>query len=243
MKRSFIFGMILVLPLFSIAKLTSEELDLFRLREAIAIYIGSDKLTVDGIIDEPIWQEGNWQGGFIQRDPNDGSPETYKTEFCVFYDNDYLYVGARAYDPEPEKIIALLTRRDNYTESDWMYVSIDSYDDNRTAFEFGINAAGVKHDLRRYDDTNGDDEWDAIWDGHSHIDDKGWTAEWRIPFRELRFTSNPDMKWGFEMYRELPRHNNELSVWSYWSHSEEGFVSKYGSLTGLKDITDRKSVV
>ncbi|MBN2601132.1 MAG: carbohydrate binding family 9 domain-containing protein, partial [Candidatus Marinimicrobia bacterium] len=146
MRQSFIFGMILVLPLFSIAKLTFEELDLFRLREAIAVYIDSDKLTVDGIIDEPIWQEGNWQGGFIQRDPNDGSPETYKTEFCVFYDNDYLYVGARAYDPEPEKIIALLTRRDNYTESDWMYVSIDSYDDNRTAFEFGINAAGVKHD-------------------------------------------------------------------------------------------------
>jgi len=241
-RRSILLGMILVLPLFSVANLTPEELDLFRLREAKAIFINGEKLTIDGIIDEVTWQKGSWQGGFIQRDPNDGSPETYRTEFCVLYDNDYLYVGARAYDPEPEKIIALLTRRDNYTESDWMYVSIDSYDDNRTAFEFGINAAGVKHDLRRYDDNNGDDEWDAIWDGSSNIDDKGWTAEWRIPFRELRFTSNHDMKWGFEMYRELPRHNNELSVWSYWSHGEEGFVSKYGSLTGLKDINVKNPI-
>ena len=120
MRRSILLGMILVLPLFSVANLTPEELDLFRLREAKAIFINGEKLTIDGIIDEVTWQKGSWQGGFIQRDPNDGSPETYRTEFCVLYDNDYLYVGARAYDPEPEKIIALLTRRDNYTESDWM---------------------------------------------------------------------------------------------------------------------------
>ena len=228
--------MILILPFLSIAKLTPEELDLFRLREATAVYINSEKLTIDGIIDEAVWQNSNWQEGFIQRDPNDGTPETYRTEFCVFYDNDYLYVGARAHDPESEKISAILTRRDNYSESDWMYVSIDSYNDNRTAFEFGLNAAGVKHDIRRFDDVNGDEEWDAIWEGDSHIDENGWTAEWRIPFRELRFTSSENMRWGFQVYRELPRHNNELSVWSYWSHSEEGFVSQYGSLTGLKDI-------
>lgn len=224
------------------AKLNHAQLDLFRFREATAVYIDNEKLTIDGVLDEAVWQAGNWERGFIQRDPSDGSPETYRTEFCVLYDDEYLYVGARAHDPEPEKIIALLTRRDNYTESDWMYVSIDSYNDNRTAFEFGLNAAGVKHDLRRFDDTSNDYEWDAIWDGDSHIDEKGWTAEWRIPFRELRFTSNQNMKWGFQMYRELPRHNNELAVWSYWSQGEEGFVSKYGTLNGLKDIRVKNPV-
>ena len=234
MKRIFTLCMV-ILPVISAAKLSSEKLDLFRNREATAMFT-SKKITIDGVLDEDAWQNGKWEGGFIQRDPNDGSPETYRTEFCVLYDNDYLYVGARAYDPEPDKIIAVLTRRDSYTESDWLYVSIDSYNDNRTAFEFGINAAGVKHDIRRYDDTSGDDEWDAIWDGDSHIDDQGWTAEWRIPFRELRFTSSPEMQWGFEVIRELPRMNNELSVWSYWSRAEEGFVSKYGTLKGLKNI-------
>ncbi|MBC8402918.1 MAG: hypothetical protein H8E14_15640 [Candidatus Marinimicrobia bacterium] len=117
-----------------------------------------------------------------------------------------------------------------------MYVSIDSYNDNRTAFEFGLNAAGVKHDIRRYDDNNMDENWDAIWDGNAEINHQGWSAEWRIPFRELRFTSAKEMEWGLEVYRELPRFNNELSVWSYWSQSDEGFVSQYGSLKGLQGI-------
>ena len=237
MKRAIIFVMLVFIPCFIKAKLTIEELDTFRLRETSASLIKEQKIIIDGELDEAIWQSGNWQGNFIQRDPNDGSPETYKTEFCVFYDSDYLYVGVKAYDPEPDKIIAILTRRDSYSQSDWMYVSLDSYDDNRTAFEFGINAAGVKHDLRRFDDTNADDDWNAVWEGKSHINDEGWTAEWRIPFRELRFTSSDDMQWGFQMYRELPRHNSELSVWSYWSHSEEGFVSQYGKLTGLQNIS------
>lgn len=242
MKRLIIQGLIILLPFLLMAKLTPEELDLFRFREATAVYINSEKPVIDGVIDEAVWQKGNWEGGFIQRDPEDGAPETYRTEFCVLYDDDYLYIGARAHDPEPEKINAILTRRDNYSESDWLYVSIDSYDDNRTAFEFGLNAAGVKHDVRRFDDNNSDWGWNAIWDGDSHIDDKGWTAEWRIPFRELRFTSSDNMKWGFQVYRELPRHNKELSVWSYWSHGEEGFVSRYGSLTGLKNIKVKNPV-
>ncbi|MBL7067815.1 MAG: carbohydrate binding family 9 domain-containing protein [Candidatus Marinimicrobia bacterium] len=242
MKRAIIFVMLVFIPCFIKAKLTIEELDTFRLRETSASLIKEQKIIIDGELDEAIWQSGNWQGNFIQRDPNDGSPETYKTEFCVFYDSDYLYVGAKAHDPEPDKIIAILTRRDSYSQSDWMYVSLDSYNDNRTAFEFGINAAGVKHDLRRFDDTNADDDWNAVWEGKSHINDEGWTAEWRIPFRELRFTSNGNMQWGFQMYRELPRHNSELSVWSYWSHSEEGFVSQYGALTGLQNISVKNPV-
>ncbi len=237
LKKVIFFGIMFLTPFCIKAKLASEDLDGYRFREATATLINNDRIVIDGILDEQIWQSGNWQGDFIQRDPDDGSPETYRTEFCVFYDSDYLYVGAKAHDPEPDKIIAILTRRDRYSQSDWMYVSLDSYNDNRTAFEFGINAAGVKRDLRRFDDTNADDDWDAVWEGKSHINDKGWTAEWRIPFRELRFTSGDDMQWGFQMYRELPRHNSELSVWSYWSHSEEGFVSHYGTLKGLRNIS------
>ncbi len=242
MKKIFLTSLIFLLFTSISAKLTTEELDIFRNRQVTAVALHQNRVEVDGILDEPIWQLGNWQGNFIQRDPNDGSPETFKTEFCVFYDDENLYVGAKAYDPEPDKIIAILTRRDNYTESDWMYISIDSYNDNRTAFEFGINAAGVKHDIRRFDDTNADWEWDATWDGNSHINEQGWTAEWRIPFRELRFTSSDDMLWGFQIYRELPRKNNELSVWSYWAKGEEGFVSHYGTLNGLKNIVVKKPI-
>ena len=236
MKVKHLLIMALLLPCFVSAKVTTEPVDTFRLRETKANYIGEIKIDVDGKLDEPAWHTADWQGDFIQRTPNDGTPGTYPTEFSVLYDNEYLYIGARAYDPNPDKISAILSRRDDYTESDWMYVSIDSYNDNRTAFEFGLNAAGVKHDVRRFDDGNADFEWDAVWDGDAHIDEKGWTAEFRIPFRELRFTSNDSMEWGIQMYRELPRLNNELSVWNHWRQSEEGFVSRYGVLNGLSNI-------
>jgi hypothetical protein len=105
-----------------------------------------------------------------------------------------------------------------------MYVSIDSYNDNRTAFEFGLNAAGVKHDVRRYDDNNMEEEWDAVWDGRTNIDDKGWTAEWRIP-SGTAFYDQSGHGMGPGILPRTSRHNNELSVWNYWSQSEEGFVS------------------
>ncbi|HAE86887.1 TPA: hypothetical protein DCG86_02560, partial [Candidatus Marinimicrobia bacterium] len=110
------------------------------------------------------------------------------------------------------------------------------YNDNRTAFEFGINAAGVLHDIRRFDDDNADWDWDAVWDGAAHIDEQGWTAEWRIPFSELRFTSSPDMEWGFHFYREAPNYDNEVSLWNHWPRSNDGIVSNFGTLTGLKNV-------
>lgn len=214
----------------------SANLDSLRMRQIEALEVNRGAITVDGKITEEVWQRAQWQSNFIQRNPRDGLPASFKTEFSVAFDEEHLYVAARAYDPEPDKIKAILTRRDNYTQSDWLYVSIDSYHDNRTAFEFGLNAAGVKHDLRRFDDNNMDDDWDAVWDGRVNIDEKGWTAEWCIPFRELRFNSAEELQWGLQVYRELPRLNNELAVWNYWSQSEQGFVSRYGVLRGLKHI-------
>jgi hypothetical protein len=201
-----------------------------------AIYLEDASIKTDGVLNEEIWEKGPWQSDFTQNAPRDGLPASCKTRFKVFYDDDYLYVGARAYDPNPSEIKALLSRRDEYTHSDWMYISIDSYNDNRTAFEFGINAAGVLHDIRRYDDGNADWDWDAVWDGAAYIDDEGWTAEWRIPFSELRFNASPDMEWGFHFYREAPNCNNEVSLWNYWSKSDNGFVSNFGTLRGLKNI-------
>ncbi len=230
----------ILLSLALSAKPTTVVDNTMRLREITAAYVERDRLDIDGKLTEQVWQSAEWQSGFHQRNPNDGQPETYPTEFCVLYDDEYLYIGARAFDPEPDKITAILTRRDEYTESDWMYVSIDSYNDNRTAFEFGLNAAGVKHDLRRYDDNSMDASWDANWEGKAKINSNGWSAEWRIPFRELRFTSTDKMQWGLQFYRELPRHENELSVWSYWGQSEEGFVSHYGSLKGLNNVKSQR---
>ncbi len=199
-------------------------------------HLSAGNIVLDGKLTEAVWQTAEKGANFIQRNPNDGRMASMKTEFSILYDDNYLYAGIRAWDDDPDQISRVLTRRDDYVSSDWVYISLDSYNDNRTAFEFGLNAAGVKHDLRRYDDDYMDDSWDAVWDGKVNVDEYGWTAEFRIPFRELRFNSSEDMEWGLLVYRELPRFGNEISVWNYWSQNDKGFVSNYGRLEGLKSI-------
>ncbi len=201
-----------------------------------AFRINDSEIKIDGQLQDKIWQDISWQGDFLQRNPEDGAPSSQKTEFAVCYDEEQLYVAIRAYDNQPELIHGILTRRDESSPSDWVYISIDSYNDHRTAFEFGLNAAGVKQDLRRFDDTDADFDWNAVWDGAVSIDNLGWSAEFAIPFRELRFNSAENLIWGFNVYRELPRNDNELAIWSHWSHEETGFVSNYGQLDGLKEV-------
>jgi hypothetical protein len=205
-------------------------------RRITASPINNGDVIIDGRLDEPIWESAHYESGFLQRNPNDGAPASQKTEFAVTYDSDYLYVGVKAHDTHPELIEAILTRRDESSPADWVYISIDSYHDHRTAFEFGLNAAGVKQDLRRFDDTNADFDWDAVWEGAVQITPAGWTIEFAIPFRELRFNTAESLLWGFNIYRELPRNDQELSIWNHWSHEESGFVSNYGELNGLQNV-------
>mgnify|MGYP002725449529 CR=1 FL=1 len=205
-------------------------------RSAAAVRLSNSEIDINGRLDEDIWSEIPRQGDFLQRNPDEGSTPSQKTEFAICYDDEFLYVGIRAYDDKPDQITGILTRRDDSSPSDWVYVSLDSYNDHRTAFEFGLNAAGVKQDLRRFDDDNMDFDWDAVWEGAVARDSKGWSAEFAIPFRELRFNSADELTWGLNVYREIPRNDNELAIWSHWFRDETGFVSNYGELTDLKGI-------
>jgi hypothetical protein len=234
MKNS-LYTVALILPIaFTFA---NKDIETTRAKPSIrVVQLNADRLKIDGLLDEPIWKSAPTGKDFISRSPVDGAEPSFNTTFKILHDEEYLYVGIRAYDDQPNQIIGNLTRKDEYTTSDWLYVSIDSFNDNRTAFEFGLNAAGVQHDLARSDDVESDDIWDGVWDGEVNIDDEGWTAEFRIPFRELRFSSDENMDWGLQIRREFPRNNNEESVWSYWSQEDPGYVSNYGELNGLSNI-------
>jgi len=214
--------------------------DLLKNRDVKAIKLNGSKIHVDGLLSETVWRNTSKEGDFTQRSPEDGVIPFNATYFTVVYDEENLYFGVWANDSDPENIDAILTRRDEGSPSDWVYVSIDSFNDNRTAFEFGLNAAGVKQDLRRFDDDNLDYDWDGVWEGEVHRTPDGWTAEFEIPFRELRFNTGDNMVWGLQVYREFPRNSDELSVWNYWSKEDAGFVSNYGKLTALRDIKSEK---
>ena len=191
---------------------------------------------VDGVMDDPVWQLAPVSSGFVQRDPNEGEPATEKTEFRVLYTDDALYIGVRAYDSQVDEIAALLTRRDEHSPSDQIAVMIDSYRDRRTAFQFAVNPAGVKQDAFLFDDNSEDSRWDAVWHVATSIDAEGWTAEFLIPFSQLRFSKADMNTFGFNVLRRLNRLNEE-QYWRPLPKTARGRVSLFGDLTGIENIT------
>ena len=143
--------------------------------------------SIDGRDDDAAWRDATPITGFRQFDPAEDAEPSMRTEARVAYDDANLYVFVRAFDPRPDSIIALLSRRDVRTASDQIKVMIDSYHDRRTGFEFAVNPAGVKRDYYTYDDGEEDVSWDAVWDVATRIDSLGWTAEFRIPLSQLRY--------------------------------------------------------
>ncbi|HEX9829635.1 MAG TPA: DUF5916 domain-containing protein [Bacteroidota bacterium] len=198
---------------------------------------GTSIVRIDGIIDEPVWRTAQRADGFIQRRPNQGAPATQQTEAWVLYDDDAVYVAARMYDASPDSVVGELFRRDGTVLSDWFSVVIDSYFDRRTAFSFGMNPAGVKRDILLYNDTSEDPTWDAVWEASARRDAEGWTAEFRIPLSQLRFSDASDqLTWGINFQRSIAR-TGEDSHWSPVPGDNSTFVSRFGTLTGIRGLT------
>jgi hypothetical protein len=192
-------------------------------------------ISIDGKLDEAAWASAEKQGGFTQRFPKDGDRPTQDTKFAVLYDDDAIYVGVWCADTEPQKIRRTLTRRDVDALADVVAVGIDSYHDRRTGFVFQLNAAGVQRDQLVFDDMQSDDTWDAVWTGDVAMVADGWTAEFRIPLNQLRFSGAQSQEWGLQVVRAIAR-NQEQSAWSPWPRTTNAIVSQFGVVDGIDKV-------
>ncbi len=193
------------------------------------------EIRVDGLLDEPAWQTGQYATGFTQTEPSEGGPATEETKVKVLYAEDAVYVGFWCFDREPDKIIRQLTRRDRWSASDYATVRFDTHHDHQSAHYFNVNAAGVQRDILFYNNNWSDSNWDAVWEGNSQITSTGWTAELRIPYSALRFSKADSYTWGLDFSRYIAR-NDETVRWQFVPSSETGGVSRYGHLEGIKGI-------
>ena len=190
-------------------------------------------VKIDGVLDEKIWNAGPPITGFIQKDPQPGSPSRNKTEVRVAIDDEFLYVGAYLYDSSPDSIARQIIRRDGWGYSDWFAIGIDSYFDRRTCFGFSVNPSGSIRDILHYNATEMDDSWNAVWETRSVILDDGWSTEMKIPLSQLRYDpSEKEQVWGLNFYRKTARYGEE-SFWAPILMETKGFVSHFGNLTGL----------
>jgi hypothetical protein len=196
--------------------------------------------TIDGRLDDAAWAAATPDDRFLQSQPQNGRPPSERTDVRIVYDDDAMYVGVHCYDDEPDKVRARLTRRDRDVEADWVAIGFDSRHDHASGYAFLLNAAGVQTDFLLYDDTSASSDWDAVWDGAVARDASGWSAEFRIPLSALRFSSEPEQVWGFNVERYISRKKEDLT----WSHVPQGVnanISRWGHVDGIAGIRPRRT--
>ena len=197
--------------------------------------------AIDGRDDDSVWRTAPKIDAFTEWQPAEGLAPRFKTEASIAYDAANLYVFVRAYDPRPDSIIKILERRDTSTPSDMIWVLVDSYDDHRTGFKFGVNAAGVKIDQAMYNDGGDDVAWDGVWDVATRVDSLGWTAEFRIPMSQLRYEPGLRHVFGFGIDRDIYRYNERVS-WPALSAARPGLASQLGALVGLDGLESPRRI-
>ena len=195
--------------------------------------------SLDGRLDDAVWQIATPVTGFRRDRPGDGNPASERTEVRVAYTDDALYIGARMWDDHPGEISELRGRRDSFMQAnDQFQVQIDSYHDHRTAFVFGVTPAGGRNDLVAPNDgyQGIDAGWDPVWAAATRVDSLGWVAEMRIPFSQLRFGEAESQVWGINFRRDI-FHLGEGVTWSWRPPTEPGWTSQFGHLLGLEGIS------
>jgi len=161
--------------------------------------------VIDGLGNDEAWNLVEWTSDFIQSQPVENKPPSQQTAFKILYDNDNIYMFVRCYDAEPDKISQIMSRRDNFS-GDMVFVEFDSHFDKRTDYLFAASASGAKSDAAMSEDgQNEDDNWNPIWYMKTSVDDKGWSAEMRIPLSQLRFDKNNEQIWGLQVTRNIFR--------------------------------------
>ncbi|MCC6319070.1 MAG: carbohydrate binding family 9 domain-containing protein [Gemmatimonadaceae bacterium] len=191
-------------------------------------------LLIDGRDDDEVWRSAPVMDQFRQFTPAEDADPSFRTEIRAAWDDRYLYVVVRAFDPHPDSIVRLLSRRDVRTNSDQIKVLIDGYQDRRNGIQLMLNPAGVKRDASIYGDYVEDMTWDGIWDGAARVDSLGWVAEFAIPFGQIRF--NPGQTaFGFGVWRDIAR-LSERVAWPAYRQSSQTLASQLGTLEGFERI-------
>ena len=169
-----------------------------------------ERIRLDGILDEDVYDETQSIGGFVQQVPDEGAPASEATEAWVLFDDDHLYVAARCFDSAPPaEWVANDMRRDTaqLRQNDTFAVILDTFYDRRNGVAFYTNPLGARADFAITNEGNPNSDWNPVWDVRTGTFEGGWTVEMEIPFRSLRYRPGPTQVWGFQLRRVVRRKN------------------------------------
>ena len=213
-----------------------------------------DSPIIDGnILGEKLWDKVPIIDNLRQIKPDYGLPASEKTSIRVAYTNKSFYVAVVCYDKAPDKIVISDSRRDaDLNDEDSFLFILDTYNDQQNGFLFGTNASGMEYDAQINNEGEGNFSsnrqqggviggtninWDASWEVKTESGDYGWSAEFSIPLRSIRFNSGTDKIWGINFQRNI----SKRSETAYWANLPLGFDIKRLSLAGKMTGINLKS--
>jgi hypothetical protein len=204
----------------------------------------TSEIKVDGLLDEVAWQRALAIPLRYETRPGENTNPPVETDGLLLYDDSALYVAFRARDPEPRQIRAHLSDRDTAWNDDFVGVVLDTFNDERRAFEFFVNPLGVQMDVLRDDVYDrGDSSWDAIWSSAGRITEEGYVVEVAIPFHSLRFPSGSQAQtWGIDMRRNYPRSQRHRISSQPLDRDRSCYLCQISKIEGFENLTPGRNL-
>ncbi|MFO7891755.1 MAG: DUF5916 domain-containing protein [bacterium] len=231
MKRFFLITILIIFVIsFSKRQVNAASI----VSQTISAKRTDEKIKIDGQLSEQVWQ-GSGYSDLIQLDPQEGANPTEKTEVFITYNDQGLYVAGKCYHTGKDSISGGIARRDEHIESDWFWFWLDADYDKQSGLGFAVNPDGSIIDQKLYQDIYQDNDWDGIWEAEAQKNGNYWSFEMFIPFNQLRFNRAEEHIWGVNFMRYILA-NAESNYFSMVPKEENGFVSCFGRLVGIKNI-------
>ncbi len=233
-----------MLTLMCLAALQAAPQDTGTVRFAVDLPRREAMVTIDGVLDEPVWREAARLDGFHQYQPVDGRPAEERTEVLVWYAPGAIHFGIIAHDRQPQGIRATVADRDNLDADDRVTIYLDTFNDRRRAFFFTVNPLGLQEDGVRSEGgfTAGslsggttDKNPDYLWQSRGVVTDSGYVVEVRIPFKSLRYPGAGAQSWGLNVQRRVQRTGYD-DTWTDVRRANASFLLQAGTATGLHDL-------
>jgi hypothetical protein len=209
----------------------------------------SPGVVVDGRLDEPAWSRAVVLEGFYQYLPTDGRPAEDATTVRVFYTETAIYFGIRAAQ-DSSGVRATLADRDKIAGDDYVEILLDTFNDQRQAFLFGVNPLGVQADGTLRDAAQRTANFtstvsagayaidlspDFVYESKGRVTEHGYDVEVRIPFKTLRYQATSPQDWGINVIRHVQYSGHE-HTWTQVLQNNASFLAQAGTLTGMSDL-------
>ena len=225
MKNILILFFLIFIPFLSFS-----QIDIISERPSFdANYIDQSPEIDGNVLNDNIWKSVPSIGPFTQTKPLIGNPSSEETDLKIAFTKDFMFIGVVCYDSSPNTLVVSDSRRDaNLDNDDSFLFIVDTYNDQQNGFLFGTNSAGMEYDAQIDNEGVGNRtaqrqqggvvggtnlNWDASWIVKTQIGEYGWSAEFAIPLKSLRFSTGDNKIWGINFQRNISK-TNEISYWA-----------------------------